>query len=74
MSNGDAVREIEGFDPRPREGATSRAAAEADHIDVSIRAPVRGRHFSAVGHFTIDSVSIRAPVRGRPPSLCTVSV
>ena len=54
------------FNPRPREGATSRLMVPLTCGTVSIRAPVKGRRRVVGGMPAMRRVSIRAPVKGRP--------
>ena len=58
---------LDGFDPRPCEGATGGKGDFVWVVWVSIRAPVRGRPLTLRAHAVLDLVSIRAPVRGRRP-------
>ena len=43
MDSGQGARQIMGFNPRPREGATPDVAAQVGGRMVSIHAPVKGR-------------------------------
>ena len=60
------------FDPRPREGATEDPRLQQQVITVSIRAPVRGRHWHLPMDAAVNAVSIRAPVRGRQPTATAI--
>ena len=56
------------FDPRPREGATSRAEAAGASGSVSIHAPAKGRRAQPGQGGRPLQVSIHAPAKGRPPT------
>jgi hypothetical protein len=59
-------RETASFNPRPREGANNPSRTLlTQELDVSIRAPVRGRTTCSPRPLDAVVVSIRAPVRGR---------
>ena len=55
----------DGFNPRPRGGATIFNAAKAGRFVVSIHAPAKGRRTKSTTRFEPDRVSIHAPAKGR---------
>jgi len=60
---------VEGFNPRPREGATLDPVIDTACPGVSIHAPAKGRQGVIRVLGPLATVSIHAPAKGRPPFL-----